>query len=773
MEVTSFVGRTTELAELRALLDQARMVTLVGPGGVGKTRLALRGAAEVAAAGTVTFVELSGVKSSELLPHAVSEALGLPEQSDRPQIDGVVDYLADREMTLVLDTCEHLLDACALFADLLLPHAPGLTILATSRQALDVPGEHVLAVPPLPLPVAGSGGDGGPGAPDGETGGGALELFVARARAAMPGFALDETTRAQALALCRRLDGIPLAIELATVRLRALPLGQLVTQLSDTFALLEGGRMTTLPRHQTLRTTIGWSHELCTPQERMLWARLSVFAGTFDLAAVQSVCTDEQLPAESVLQHLIGLVDKSVVLRAGENSARYRLLDTIREFGAETLAAQGGREQARRRHVTHYRERLRECEEGGFTSRQTALYRAMLDDADNLRVALQYASQCGELVSLTGDMWLFWLCGGRPAEATRWMDRALSLEPGRTAERARTLAWYATFAVYQGDHASASRAADEALEIAEELGDEGLLARALLGRGAALAYAGEDEEGREVLEESRRRMIAVGDSNGLALVTTRICITAAFAGRPQDCLEAFDKTVELLGEDTEECFLMGFVYMSRGMAHLTRGEIAEAGQALRRAVALKDSLDEILGIANTLAMLGWVAVSEGRHRRAAWLLGASDTLAALVGKRRLLGNPRMIAMHGKFSDEARGELGEERYGQLHRQGGALPRSQATAFAVRDLDTLPEKGAAVAAQRGSGPGALTRREREVAELVAQGLSNREVAERLVISKRTADAHVEHILAKLGFSSRSEIAALLGADAAVVRTGDQAR
>ncbi|MEK8173159.1 hypothetical protein NKH77_41970 [Streptomyces sp. M19] len=262
----------------------------------------------------------------------------MPAQAGTSRIDEVVEYVADRELLIILDTCEHLVDACALLANLLLSQAPGLKILATSRQALDVPGEYVLPVAPL-------------GLADGDEGGEALELFEQRAAVAVPGLRLTDGERGVAAALCRRLDGIPLAIELTAVRLRALPLEQLAARLADSFALLDGGRKAVLPRHQTLRTTIGWSHELCSPAERLLWARLSAFAGSFDLAAVEAVCADERLPAGEVVDPLIGLVDKSVVLRNGDT---YQLLDTIREFGAEWLEELDETSTVKRRLIAFY-----------------------------------------------------------------------------------------------------------------------------------------------------------------------------------------------------------------------------------------------------------------------------------------------------------------------------------------------------------------------------------------------------------------------------------
>ncbi|MFH8345130.1 LuxR C-terminal-related transcriptional regulator [Streptomyces sp. NPDC018045] len=366
-EVTGFVGRASELAAAAALLARARLVTVLGPGGVGKTRLALRAAACAAGnyADGVRFVDLSGVQDPGLLPRSLSGALGLPVRASRPPMEALTAYLADRELLLVLDTCEHLLDACAATAGLLLAQAPGLTVLATSRQALDAPGEHLLPVPPLALPD-----------PDGTGDGDALNLLVQRAAAVAPGFALTDGNRARAAALCHRLDGLPLAIELAAVRLRALPLDRLPVRPGDTFALLGPGRRAGPARHRTLRAAVDWSHALCTPAEQLLWARLSVFAGPFDLAAVGAVTTDADLPARSVLTPLVGLTEKSVVRCPDGRDDRYRLPALLREYGAERLRERGGSAPYRRRLVAHCRAQLAAFAAGFASPRQLTRYRA-------------------------------------------------------------------------------------------------------------------------------------------------------------------------------------------------------------------------------------------------------------------------------------------------------------------------------------------------------------------------------------------------------------
>src|SRR3984885_962944 len=345
-QTSGFVGRVAELGRARELLRESRLVTVTGAGGVGKTRLAVRVASEAAAGfrDGVRLIELSGVRDPGLLMYTVAAELTLVELSNAeadqaPQADTLLSFIRDRELLLVLDTCEHLVDACATLADTILRAAPGVTILATSRQPLDASGEAVLQLFPLPVPDPGE-----------ESAGKAdvVELFALRAAAAVPGFTVTAENLADVITVCRRLDGIPLAIELATVRLRALPLRQMAERIDDRLRLLTGGRRSGTPRHQTLRAAIEWSYSLCTPTEQLLWERLSVFAGGFDIVAAEAVCAGGELATEGVLPTLISLVDKNVLVRerapdpslpegGKPDEPAFSMLDTIREFGTERL----------------------------------------------------------------------------------------------------------------------------------------------------------------------------------------------------------------------------------------------------------------------------------------------------------------------------------------------------------------------------------------------------------------------------------------------------
>src|ERR1700722_12460233 len=339
-QATGFVGRQVEVAQVSAALMESRLVTIVGTGGVGKTRVAVRVAAQTSGRypDGVHLVELSAVRDPLLLASTVAASLGLPAQDARPQLAAVLDYLRARALLLILDTCEHLVDACAELAAEVLRAAPAVTLLATSSQPLDVRGASTFQLRPLPVPGVG----------DEASDSDAVALFAQRAAAVVDGFTITRENRADVVAVCRALDGIPLAIELATVRLRALPLDQMGSRLDDRFHVLTGGKRAGLPRHQTLRAAIEWSHDLCTPTEQVVWARLSVFAGAFDLAAAAAVCADDELSGARVVESLISLAEKSVLVTEpsggpeAEGAERtYRMLDTLREFGAERLAEFG------------------------------------------------------------------------------------------------------------------------------------------------------------------------------------------------------------------------------------------------------------------------------------------------------------------------------------------------------------------------------------------------------------------------------------------------
>ncbi|WP_407566450.1 LuxR C-terminal-related transcriptional regulator [Streptomyces sp. 184] len=763
VELTGFVGRTEEIALIRAELARSRLVTLAGPGGVGKSRTATRAAAGLTARfpDGVWLAELSGLRDPELLLTALAGVLELPEQAGMGTLDAMVAHLRERRLLIVLDTCEHLLDACAMLSDVLLREAPGVSVLATSRQPLDVPGERCLTI--APLDPADS-----------------LELFVQRAASVVPGFAVTDANREQLLALVGRLDGMPLALELAAVRLRAVPLAELAARLDRRFEVLTGGRRTAHTRHQTLRTAIGWSHELCTPHERLLWARLSVFAGPFDVSAAERVCAGGKLAREDVLPALIGLVDKSVVQRTGEDGDRYRLLDSIREYGADWLARAGDVEAVRERHLASLRELGQRFWDELLTPAQIGLHAAVRDRIDDIRAALSHAyeapGQARHGLWLAAQLAPYWRAAGTLSEGRHWIGKGLDLVPAVCEERAWGLLMTGIFGIWTADLATAAERFPLARDAAEQAGTERVARFADAYLGALTALDGEVDEGLAALAEARDRIVAAGDGLGIGVVHYEEALLRAVLGDFAEALRLCDAGLAYL-EGTGDRQLYASTLVVQGAIQWLAGEYDTSAEPVYRALEAAGEIGEALIAALACLALSWHAAREERYVRAAWLLGYAENTRRLSGDPVSM-LPSLLEQQEATQKAVAGALGAAEFARWRGRGARLPGAAVLAAVRADADEpsgtaaeLPggpagpasevrpaADGRAAADGRTAAP-TLTRREREVAALVSQGLSNREVAERLVISKRTADAHVEHIFAKLGITSRREIPAVL--------------
>jgi non-specific serine/threonine protein kinase len=779
VEVTRFIGRRRELPAIGEAIQRHRLVTLRGAAGVGKTRLALRAAADLrdSFADGCWLVQLSPLRAPELLARTVAAALGLPDEAagDAPQV--LARNLAERELLLLLDTCEHLTDACAELAALLLPAAPGLRILATSRAPLGLAAEHSLLISPLELPAA---DDATAAHAD------AVTLFVDRASAVTPDFALTPGNTAAVAELCRRLEGIPLALELAAVRLRGMPVEELLARLSDRFRVL-GAARTSIDRHRTLRAAVSWSYELCTPAEQRLWAELSVFPGGFGRAAAEYVC------GPGAGETLRRLVEKSVVQVAvaqpgGED--RYQLLDTMREFGADLLQASGAVAGAtagatagaagarvRGRHRDYYLGLAEQAAAGSMTSGQTAWLNRLAAETANLRVALEFSltAQDSSGIALGADAGVargasaavgavpaglrmtrallpYWLMTGQFTEGRRWHDLAVAVAP-EAPGNGWAVFGAGVLAVQQGDFATGGPLLTRAAELALAAADEDLAAHVTNARGMLAFYSGDLPTAQAEFEAALAFYERAGFNDPTALVTdsrlASVCLLTFELDRAAELCEECLRRCEELGEQ----WARGTALWTRGAARWLSGDNAAAIADALACLQIKEQLDDLHTIAMSFDLLSVCLAGTGDFERTAVLHGASERLWTLLNAPVLMG-PAYTEIRKSGADAARNSLGEERFDALSGRGYAMSLSAALAVARSEAPAAP---AADTAAPGAAVKLLTRREKEVAELVAEGLGNREIAEQLYLSKRTVDSHLEHIFTKLGFASRTQVAA----------------
>jgi predicted ATPase/class 3 adenylate cyclase/DNA-binding CsgD family transcriptional regulator len=620
IQLTSFVGRDTELAQVRELLANNRLVTLTGVGGAGKTRLAVQVASQLAGGfgDGVWFVDLAPITDPDVVPIVVARALGLPDQPGRSTMDTILRFVADRRMLVVLDNCEHLLDASAMLV-MALVGAAGLTLLATSREPIGVAGEVGWRVPSLSL------------ADD------AVELFTDRARRARPEFAVDDANAAAVAEICRRLDGLPLAIELAAARVRALSLTEIVNTLHDRFRLLTGGARTAVRRQQTLRASVDWSHALLTESERVLFRRLSVFLGGFDLDAAQAVGAAGEAERYQVLDQLTLLVDKSlVVVDDSRDRTRYRLLETVRQYALEKLGESGEGDAVRSRHRDHYTAMAAAVDAPGRTDYQQRLVQAELE-IDNLRAAFAWGTEnCDTAIALglASSLQPLWVGLGRLREGLAWFASVLADEVAphdvEPAVRARALADKAVLDTMLGGVEAVAQA-QQSLALARDLGGSAVLARALNACGLTAAYNA-DLAGpyfAEAVELAR----ASNDSWRLAQILAWQANCAIAAGDPAvahgPAQEGRD-LADAIGDDVDSRHCR----LSLGLVQIYRGEVAEAATQLRGVVAdarsAHDGFLEAGSLAQLAPALAWYGDTDAARAAAEASLEAAAEFGPLM-----------------------------------------------------------------------------------------------------------------------------------------------
>jgi len=750
-ELTSFVGRRREAAETKRLLSVSRLVTLTGIGGVGKTRLALRVAddARRAFADGVWLIELGELQAPELVEETIATVIGVREQS-APGTSAILQrHLADQQLLLVLDNCEHLVAAVATLAAALLKNCPNLRILATSREALGIDGEAALRVPPMPVPESTRSSF-----PAGMAQYDSVTLFAERASRAVPGFAITDDNGSTVARICERLEGLPLPIELATARLRAMTAQQILDRLTDRYRLLTLSSRGAPSRQQTLRLCIDWSYDLCTRSEREMWCRLAVFAGGFELDSAEGICAGGLEP-EALLDVIASLVDKSILIReeAGD-VVRYRLLDTLRDYGLERLRESGEVEEMRRKHRDWYERLASDARSGWIGPRQLRWVARLNREQPNLRDALEYCvsdpAEAESGLRIANDMYLFWRSFGLLNEGRRWFDRALAYSSAiPTTDRITALHAAGMLAGAQGDLEAASSLVSEGRDLADRSGDTAMTALMTSAEGFNSLFRGDDlHHAVECFQTARDSFRADADPLQEMWALLGLALASAYLGdvtRAVECQREIQKISEAHGESVYR----GWSLWTAALAMWQRGDHERAGSFLEDGLRQTRRADDVVNSAWCMQILAWIAADNHLPKRAATLMGAAEALWQGVGGPAAV-FPQLAGHHDELERRARRELGGREFDTAFRRGSGLDFEDAVAFA------LNEQPRAITDSPGEHP-SLSRREQQVAELVAEGLTNKAIATKLVISQRTAQGHVEHILVKLGFTSRSQIAA----------------
>ncbi|MEU5879204.1 NB-ARC domain-containing protein [Spirillospora sp. NPDC047279] len=682
LQPTALVGRRSELAELKRLCRPGRLVTATGVGGVGKTRVALEAARELQDGfpDGVWVVDLSALRDASLVGHAIARTLRVVDQTARPQLDVLADHLVGKRLLLVLDTCEHLRETASGVAEVLLAAAPGLCVLATSRQPLGLGGERVVPIAPLAtadpevMPV------------DTAVRPPAFDLFEQRATAVMGGFEVDERNWRTVARLCRRLEGLPLALELAAGQLRHVPLEDLLERLDDRFrVLVDEAEPADVSRHDALRTTVGWSHELCTRQERLLWARLSVFAGEFAPETAAAVCNDRVLPVGDVGPTLARLADKSILTRVEDGAVtRYRLLDTLREYGAEWLRELGEQDDLRRRHLDWCLQLVERCEREWFGAGQAEIFQLLRGVHVDLSAALKYClttpGQVQTGLRMAAAMCFYWVGCGFLNEGRCWLDWALALDAEPTEARAAALWVDGYIAIKQGDTDGASALLEASQAQAQRTGDRVALANAIHRLGCVALVTDDHARASVLFKDALARYEALGGLDTTVIMArVEFAMTNAFQGDLPFAVELCEG-VRAICEEHGEGWVKAYALYVLAFASWTAGRAEEATALARESLRLSRTFHDLVCAVLSIELLALFQAASGRPEDASALQGAAKRVWRTVGL-PLFGSAYFNAPHGQGEALAREALGDAAYDRHFEDGTRLDLDQAVAFAM--------------------------------------------------------------------------------------------
>jgi predicted ATPase/DNA-binding CsgD family transcriptional regulator len=754
---SSFVGREQAMLEIERELATTRLLTLTGVGGSGKTRLALevvRELLEVYPDGA-WLVELASLSEGELVPQAVAAALGLREQPGLPFTDALVDFLRSRRMLLVLDNCEHLIEDCARLVDALLDSCEHLRILATSREALGVAGEVNWTVPSLTVPDAGDSSD-----PEGLAGYEAVRLFVERARSRLPGFVLTPENAPAVADICRKLDGIPLAVELATARVVVLSVEQISERLNDSLGLLTTNDRTRAPRQRTLRAALAWSHELLSEPERELFGRLAVFAGGWTLEAAEAVGAGEPVRAGEVLELLASLVDKSLVVAEGSGAGeiRYRMLEPVRQYALERLEKGDRAEETRRRYAAFFVSLAEEARPMLRATSQVEWLERLEKENANLRGALSWTLSTNGIPAaarLGWGLWPFWWIRNRQIEGRRWMEQVLRSKDALPLPlRIRAIVATEAMAYGQSDVEAVVRYAGDLMGLSREVGGSALAESfAHGGLGLVATLQGDFERATRHLEEGLPLFSEAGEE-GLATQTHTWLGTVLFLQSDQEGASRRFKEGLALGRSIGDRLSICNALFNLAQLALAAGDLGAAFLRFAQGIAPSEELGDRGNVAYILEGLGVVAGARGEALRAARLLGASEDLISAIGLRGHTYYRPDRALYERIEAEVRARLDEAAFEAAKEEGRAMSPGQAVEYALVEPATpdgdVPTTTPSSAPEH---PAGLTSREVEVLGLVAGGITSAQIAEELFLSRRTVETHLTSIYRKLGVGSRT--------------------